>query len=189
MKESDIHRMLAGCGTPLELWAISEFRKDLDIVYRILKRPVRGMKDANKNAWVVLLYAHTILNRRLGTMATKQKQDREFKFEGWVNIRLEDEHKAELEHLAQEIDIHKVLDFIASMVYGGYSFSLAWDDWSDSQQVTFVCKDPDDPNFGYGMSARHPDLDLALLTLQYKHSHIAGGNWHDVAPSPRNGWS
>lgn len=121
-------------------------------------------------------------------MTIKKQTGKDFSFAGWVNVRLSEEDKGEIAHKAENINPEQLLDWIASMAYQGYSFSVSWDDWSDAQQVSLVCKATEDKNFGLGLSARHPEFDLAVLTLLYKHDDILRGDWSD-APTPQaNGW-
>lgn len=112
---------------------------------------------------------------------------KDFEFIGWVNIRLEDVHKDEISFLAGqgETTVIDTLNCFARLAYDGYSLSVTWDDYSDSYQASIVCKAVDDANYGYGLSARHPDLDMALLTLRYKHENVCSGNWGSIAPSPK----
>ena len=122
-------------------------------------------------------------------MDIKRASSKDFQFKEWINVRLDDSHKAELEHLSKDMNVGGLYDWVASMVYQGYSFSVYWDDWSDSQQVSLVCKAVGDPNYGCGLSARHPDLDMAILSLHYKHNEILRGNWGDAPPTPAgNSW-
>jgi hypothetical protein len=175
---------------PIEQWAIRELVKALRIAHRALGKNSRGRQASNSYAAVTLLKAYQLFYERLGSMTnTKIVSGKDFKFERWINVRLEDEHKAALQALADEVSFEELMDWIASMAYQGYSFSCAWDDYSDAQQVSLVCKAADDPNFGCGLSARHPDFDLAVLTLRYKHLDMLGGVWNNAPPTPQgNAW-
>lgn len=121
-------------------------------------------------------------------MAVKRHSGKDFKFDSWVNVRLSDDDKEALAALAENIDMMTLADWVASLAYQGYSFSLSWDEWSEAQQVSLVCKAPDDPNYGLGLSARHPDFDVALMTLRYKHEAICRAKWSENSPTPSNSW-
>lgn len=181
--------MISQCASnrlPLEDWAIASYIERLVMALRVLNPPVRGKRHANDRAWVILWYAEQELDKRIGTMATKKADKKNFKFEGWVNINLSDDDKGQIEGIAPDISEEQLLGWVGSMAYHGYSFSASWDDWSDSQQVSLVCKNPDDQNYGLGLSSRHPDIDTAILTLYYKHEKIAEGVWSNVAKAPRS---
>lgn len=175
--------------TPLERWAIVEHRGSLSFARRALYQRHAGAVEANRYAFGILLEAENLLRKRIGTMAINIKTGKDFEFGSWVNLRLSDGEKAEIEHLAKSLDAPALLDWLSGMIYAGYSFSAAWDNWSNAQQVSLVCKNADDPNYGNGMSARHPDLDMAILTLQFKHVTVANGVWDSASPSPGgNSW-
>lgn len=174
---------------PHERWALHAYGESLVVVNRLFQTPKRSAKYLWRSAWVLLSSAENLLDKRLGDMATKKHSNSEFKFDQWVNIRLEENHKEELAHLCENIDFSSLSGWLSSMAYEGYSFSCSWDDYSDALQVSLVCKAPDDPNYGLGLSARHPDFDLAVLTLQFKHEQIADGNWAKLPPTPKgNSW-
>jgi len=117
-------------------------------------------------------------------MTINRVSNKDFTFDRWINLRLEEEHKSELTHLVESLDPEDLLRWLSGMCFQGYSFSAAWDDYSDAQQVSLVCKNADDPNFGLGLSARHPDFDVALFTLRYKSEEILRSNWGSAPPTP-----
>jgi hypothetical protein len=101
----------------------------------------------------------------------------------WVNIPLGEDDKDAI--AAADMSVEDIMLAIASMVYTGYRFSVTWDDYSSAIQVSLVCGDSTSPNYEMGMSARHPDFDMALFTLWYKHQILTGGNWAKFASEPR----
>jgi hypothetical protein len=174
----------------IEKWAVMDYIADLRMGRRLCVGPKMSAKRNWKQLATHLRLAGDCLNRRLGTMARNVKSGKDFQFEGWVNVRLEEEHKAEIAHLAQNTNPDGLIDWLAAMAFDGYSFSASWDDYSDALQVSLVCKDADDPNYGLGLSSRHPDFDMAVLSLQYKHEQILDGNWTEAPPTPRgSAWS
>lgn len=107
---------------------------------------------------------------------------------GWANVTLSDEDKATITNEA--IHHKELLAILADWVGDGYRLSVTWDEYSNALQATFVCANEEDPNYGYGLSARHPDLDMALQTLLYKCSMLKAVGWSDVADRPtRPSWS
>lgn len=169
----------------LEQWALRDYRESVDAARRMYYDPKRKPKVMWASAWVVLASANEDLFRRLGDMTIKRHSNKEFTFDRWVNVRLEEQHKEELAHLADNVQPKDLIEWLGVMAFEGYSFSASWDEYSDAVQVSLVCKAPDDPNYGLGMSARHPDFDLAVLTLQYKHEQLCDSNWSAQPPSPK----
>jgi hypothetical protein len=133
------------------------------------------------------MVAEQIFYERTGTMTVKRVSNKEFAFKSWVNVKIGEDDKDILAELTENPNAREMLDWIANLVYSGYSFSVSWDEYSGAHQVSLVCKVADDPNFGFGMSARHPDFVFALITLRYKHEVICGGNWSTVGTSRPNG--
>ena len=170
---------------PLESWALKQYAQQLHIARRIFRQPRRSPKLTWRSAWVVLTQADETLIKRIGDMGIKRHSNKEFQFDSWVNLRLEEQHKEELVHLAENVSHGQLINWLASMAFEGYSFSASWDEYSDAVQVSLVCKAPDDPNYGLGLSARHPDFDLAVLTLQYKHEQLCDHNWSSIPPTPK----
>lgn len=183
-------KMYGNNPSPLERWATAEYFRSLCMARRSMLRPAGGRRATDDYVWAIMSSADDLLDKRLGSIAVNRKTGKDFKFDQWVNVRLTDEDKAEIENIINLGVNHEILlSWLSGLAYAGYSVSFAWDDWSDAQQVSLVCKDYDDPNYGLGMSARHPDLDIAIVTLQYKHENICSRKWADVAPSPGgNGW-
>jgi hypothetical protein len=106
----------------------------------------------------------------------------------WVNVTLSDTDKDAI--LSMDFDVESIMLAIASMVYSGYRFSVTFDEYSSALQVSLVCGNQDDPNYGLGMSSRHPDFDVALRSLWYKHQVMTRGSWADYAAPPQaNSWS
>lgn len=107
----------------------------------------------------------------------------------WVNIRLTDNDKELLRD--REVNVPEVLARISDLMLAGYRLSVSFDDYSQAMQASLVCADDASPDYGCGMSARHPDLDLALLSLLYKATVLVKpGHWHERLDKPRfDSWS
>jgi hypothetical protein len=168
---------------PLERWALGEFKRSLHVAYRSCVSSGIAKKAKCEYAQNHISFGEELLFRRIGTMAIDRKSGKDFEFLGWVNIRLGEQDKAQLAAMSKTVVPVDLVDWIATMTFNGYSFSVSWDDYSDAQQVSIVCKNAQDTNFGYGLSARHPELLFAILSLRYKHTVIADFNWNE-APSP-----
>jgi hypothetical protein len=121
-------------------------------------------------------------------MKMADSKKRAFAVKGWVNVSLSEADKRLLTE--ETLNHAAMLDECARWVLDGYRLSITWDDYSAAIQATFVCAAEDDPNFGYGLSARHPDLDMSLNSLLYKASGLEGTTWAEQASQPkRPSWS
>jgi hypothetical protein len=116
------------------------------------------------------------------------KVDKNMKIKAWVNVYLDDEDKEQIG--AQEIAVPTMLQEFGNLVFKGYRFSMTYDDYSDAIQVALVCCNPEEENYGYAMSARHPDPEMALRTLAYKWAICAEQPWSErVEKAPAPNWS
>lgn len=119
-----------------------------------------------------------------GGLVAGQKDNRQDNFKGWLNINLKDADKAQIEGIAKDVKLTTLVAWMAGKIYEGYRFSVSWDSYSDSSQIAAYCWDEEHPDYGHALSSRHPDLDMALLSLWYKHETIAQGVWTQVANPP-----
>jgi len=157
------------------------------MAYRSLCGKAGTRRDRSNYAQTVIMVAEQLLIQRTGTMTTKRVSNKEFAFRTWVNVRLGEEDKDNLAGMTENINPGELMNWVASMVYAGYSFSTSWDEYSGAHQCSLVCKAADDVNFGFGMSARHPEFEIALLSLRYKHDVVCAGDWTTVGTARPNG--
>ena len=117
-------------------------------------------------------------------MSTDKNKKPEFR--GWVNINLTDSDKAGIKHLAEkpEEQLVRFWDWAASLIYQGWKISVSWDSYSDAYQPAVFCWDKNSDSCGYAVSARHPDLTIALLSLYWKVTEIADHNLADYTEMP-----
>jgi len=134
--------------------------------------------------WHADRYAR-LVQGELVEMATKDSRIASVR---WVNYRLTENDKAALE--SEVLQMNVVLGDFAEMVYSGYRLSVSYDEYSKAMQASLVCGAVDNPDNGFGISARHPDLDTALRSLLYKSSKLGFRRWHEYADSPApESWS
>lgn len=119
------------------------------------------------------------VRRLAGDMAKNGRTEQKFEFKGFVNLRLSDDDKGQILEAKRNVEI--MMQDCGALIYNGYKLSFNYDRYSGAQQVTLTCTAPDDPNYGYAISARHPDLDTALATLLYKHYELANAIWSSVS--------
>lgn len=140
-----------------------------------------GMARHWRRATRFLADGQDYLDHKWGyAMATANDKPR-FTLDRWVNVRLTEDDKAEIEALS--LTTEDILAYMGDRIYGGYRFSLAYDDFARGVQVSLMCQNSDDPNYGLGLSSRHPELDVALVSLLHKDKHILAGDWSS-APAP-----
>jgi len=142
--------------------------------------PVRGAR--------AFYFAHLFLRENGETfMPTSTNKGRTASLR-WVNLRLTDEDKDAI--LDNPPNAEAVLNKFASMAYQGYRLSVSYDDYSKALQASLVCASGDSENVGFGISSRHPDLDMALISLLYKITLIGDTPWSEYASPPtRSDWS
>jgi hypothetical protein len=100
----------------------------------------------------------------------------------WVNTRLDDDDKATIRDSAPTLST--LLADFGTLVYSGYRLSVVPDKFSDAVQASLVCVDPAATNAGCGVSARHPDVETALMYLMFKVTRMGDTPWRDFAPPP-----
>ena len=122
-----------------------------------------------------LTHAQNELTIRWGYTVAEKTQNEQFKISQWINRRLTDEDKQAIRD--RGIDWPALFDWLEARMYRGYRFSIAYDDYSKAGQVSIVCRDLDDPNYGLAMSSRHPDLSVAFHSLQYKDEVLLADGW------------
>lgn len=136
-----------------------------------------AQKTHDVGTWF-LVYSDN-LQEIAGDMAKNGKSDVKFEFKGFVNLRLSEDDKGQILEAKRNVEI--MMQDCGALIYNGYKLSFNYDRYSGAQQVTLTCTAPDDPNYGYAISARHPDLDTALATLLYKHYELANAIWSSVS--------
>lgn len=105
----------------------------------------------------------------------------------WVSFNLDDDDKRAIQQ-----DTPTLSDVVASfgsLCFSGYRLSISWDSYSSAVQASLVCTNEESPNAGIGVSARHPDIDMALITLMYKVQAMGDQPWETwCTPAPLNNW-
>jgi len=105
-----------------------------------------------------------------------------FKIERWVNCRLDDADKEQIANL--QADWPDIFAWMGERIYAGYRFSFAYDEYSKACQLSIICREEGDQNFGAAMSTRHPDPEMAFVSLYYKDVIKLANNWGTSSPAP-----
>ena len=106
---------------------------------------------------------------------------------GFVNIRLESQHKKAVKALRASIDGDWIEGKLLEFVSDGYQFSMSPDVENDAIICTLTGKTDDCTNCGFSLSQRHSDPLVALAALVFAHEEIAQrGIWEAVQYDWRN---
>jgi hypothetical protein len=85
----------------------------------------------------------------------------------FVRSELTDQEKAHVK--AQAFTWDDIPDNLVGLVESGYKVSLSNDLKTDSYAVWITPQKPDNPNYGFTLSARGPTLLAAISVALYKH--------------------
>lgn len=77
----------------------------------------------------------------------------------------------------QTIDEEGIFTFMSEMVEQKIKFSCSYDPYGGGCQAFLTPSQPEDPNIGFTLSARAPDLTNAIGLLQYKHTVLFKRVW------------
>jgi plasmid maintenance system killer protein len=93
----------------------------------------------------------------------------------WVSCELADSDKRHLKTL--EVDWSTIMGSIERLISDGYRLSLGYEEKNDCVGVYLTAPKDTVPGFSVSLSARGPDVQRALLVLNYKHFEMLGGDW------------
>jgi len=99
---------------------------------------------------------------------------------GFVDVQLSDADKASL---AQgHFEAGDAFQFMEEMVEDGYKVTISQDTAHSSYVASATGRLPDDPNNGYTLTGRGPDVIGSLAALAHKHIVICQrGSWRAVS--------
>lgn len=102
----------------------------------------------------------------------------------WINRNLTSEEKAH--HDAQEKSPKELGVLLFKIASEGYNIRVAWDSYSKCFQANIIPYQPENPNFGYALSARGVTPSRAVSLLLYKHYAVFEENWSNHYQAPSN---
>lgn len=109
------------------------------------------------------------------------------KFE-FVDLKLSKEDVADFKE-RYEKDATHFLSEVDGMAKNGYKLSLAYDTGNNCIIASFTCREPNDPNFNYVLTARAGDVWEATALVVYKHMYMCDdGDWGGDTQPDRNSW-
>jgi len=121
-------------------------------------------------------------NEKRGEKDGGGSQAEYFKIAAWVNVRLSDADKDQI--ASSEVDWPTIFAWMGERIYAGYRYSFAYDEYSKACQFSIICRELDDPNYGLAMSTRHPEVEMAFISLYYKDVVLLENKWGDNRPTP-----
>lgn len=102
-------------------------------------------------------------------------------FGGYVNLKLDDEHKAAFELWYGEHE-HDVSQLHTETLVDGMAFSLKWDAENDCFFASYSGAGVTGSNERYVLTARASSWFEALALLVFKHCELMGGSWDEFLP-------
>lgn len=93
----------------------------------------------------------------------------------WINRNLTTEEKRE--HDERKSTPQNIALRAVELALHGYTLKVSFDAYSKCFQATLLVWQAENPNFGYGLSARGSDPLRAVSLLLYKHFEILKENW------------
>lgn len=113
---------------------------------------------------------------------------RNMSVKGWANVTLGEEDKELIQ--SSDVSVETMLQDLGSLVFKGFRFSLTFDDYSNALQAALVCANPENPCYEYGLSARHPDPEIAIRSLLFKFAQTGNTPWSELTRERRvDNWS
>lgn len=101
-------------------------------------------------------------------------------WQGFVDVPLTDEDKASLAE--GHFEAADAFSFLEEMVEDGYKVSVSQDAKNSCYVASATGRRPDDPNNGYTLTGRGPDVVGSLASLAYKHITLCErGAWSNRA--------
>lgn len=88
----------------------------------------------------------------------------------------------------ETIDENGIFTFMCDCIDKRLKFSASYDSYGGGCQAFLTPGAEDDPNYGYTLSARAPDLTNAIGLLKYKHFTLFGGIWPKETEAKGSAW-
>lgn len=106
----------------------------------------------------------------------------------FIKYRLSDE-ELETYQTSEVMVSDDVFVFVMDCVDQRLKFSVSHDNYGGGVQAFLTPSEADDPNYGYTLSARAPNLLSAIGLLRFKHENLFKGIWpKDQQPASGSRW-
>lgn len=104
-------------------------------------------------------------------------------WQGFVDMHLTDEDRVALDGYLARIG-EDVWEHLETLVLDGYKVSITPVSDKSMVVVTLTGREKQNPNFGYSLTGRGPDLLGAMAAVLFKHVVVCEeGVWANLAPS------
>jgi len=105
----------------------------------------------------------------------------------FVKYRMTDAEMADFQS-NQVMDEDGVFQFMCECIDSRLKFAASYDSYGGGCQAFITPGSNDDPNFGYTLSARAPDLLNAISLLHYKHTVLFKRLWPKESEVHGSSW-
>lgn len=125
---------------------------------------------------------------KTGNRKSNSKDSADWQKYEFVNLNLTEAEKEDFKkQYATESD--KFLRGIDELLQAGYKLSVTWDKDNKCAIASLTCREPQDPNFNYVLTARSGDMWEAQSLVMYKHLYVCDdGDWGGDTQQDRNSW-
>lgn len=107
-------------------------------------------------------------------------------WQGFINIRLQQEHRKQIKALAKGMKPNEAFDKLNEWADDGYKVTVSRDH-ENGATIISLTGNGDGPNSGYTMSQRHVDPIVAVAAMVFAHEELAQrGAWEDAQLDWRN---
>lgn len=114
-----------------------------------------------------------------GSNSTQAPTPRDIPFGGFIDLRLDDDERADFEIYVKGFEWNELLEVLADEIKLG----ISWDGTSDCYLVTFTSTKHGGKNVRYILTARADDWVRAVALVCYKHTRLLEGDWGRFKPA------
>lgn len=119
-------------------------------------------------------------------MAKKRQRQQEIEFQGYIEVRLDEEGKKEFKRW--KASIGDLDDTLMKLCEGGYRLSMSYDDYNGAYMCSMTTKDAQSENAGWVLVGRGNSPVSAMQQVVFKHLVVTSGMWVNFRQSSRNDW-
>ena len=157
--------------------------KAVEELRRAEKRNYGKTREVDKIQFTLYLRVLSQVREELGM---PRKEDRRVEWVGYVNKRMTDQSREQLE--AWDFTFEDCFDLLVRRVEQGYKFTLAYMKDNDTFTASLTCNDPKSADAGMTLNGFAPSSDLAIRVLMFKDSILLSEGWSGASdPLPRIG--
>lgn len=106
-----------------------------------------------------------------GNHKSNSKNPKDWQQYEFVNMSLNEAQKDQFHAWYKDAGSH-AYDELDALLPAGYKVSLSHDENNSCVIATLTCKEPTDPNYGYCLTSRGPDMWTALALCVFKTTEL-----------------